>query len=103
MPAWEDLDDFLDTDEFAVQVVAGVHSFSGIFNDPFRSVDFGDYSAETTSPTLTCKSIDVAGLKRGDTLIIDGAGYDLLSGPQGDGTGISVIELAPRDGSDDQL
>lgn len=98
---WEDLDAFLQTDEFAI--VATVHaqegasfSVTGIFDEPYLDADLGEYALDTTQPRFLCKMRDVAMVLRGDTFVVDGSTFDVMSGPQRDGTGMAVLRLAPR-------
>lgn len=100
-PAWEDLDAFLSVDEFAV--AATVHlqagtmrTVRGIFDDPYLNAELGEYEFDTNRPRLTCKESDVDGVLRGDTVVIDGKTYDVLSTPNSDGTGMALLELAPQ-------
>jgi hypothetical protein len=100
-PAWDDLDAFLQDDEFAIVatvILQGGASLSvtGIFDEPYLNADLGEYSNDTTEPRLTCKMSAVPGVTRGDTAIVDGVTYDVMSEPQRDGTGMAVLRLAPR-------
>jgi hypothetical protein len=100
-PEWENLDAFLSIDDFACMVVVdraegGSISFSAIFDDPYLDAQLGEYNLETAQPRLTCKLSDVPGVHRGDTVVVDGVTYDILSEPQSDGSGIAVLKLAPR-------
>ena len=101
MPAWEQLDEFLDVDEFAVEAALGLQAggtrmISGIFDDPYLDAELGEYALDTSRPRLTCKSSDVGDARRGDTVTIEGKIYDVLTGPQHDGTGMATLDLARR-------
>lgn len=100
-PVWENLDAFLQTDDFATLAVVDRQggdplSFSAIFDDPYLDAQLGEYNLETAQPRLTCKLSDVPGVHRGDTVLVDGVTYDILSEPQSDGAGMAVLKLAPR-------
>lgn len=102
-PAWEDLGDFFDTEEFAFAAVislagGGVVSLAGNFDDPYVDAELADYDHDTVNPKFTCPEHLVGGVRRGDTIAITfPAGvqtFDILTSPQPDGTGIAVLELA---------
>jgi hypothetical protein len=100
-PAWENLDAFLQTDDFATRVIVtlkggGSLSFSALFDDPFLDAQLGEYNLETSQPRLTCKLSDVPGVARGDTVVVDGTTFDILSAPQSDGAGMAILKLSPR-------
>lgn len=101
-PAWEDLDEFLDVDEFAVEATVSLHGGAtrrvrGIFDDPYLNAELGEYELDTNRPRLTCKESDVADVRRGDTVTIDGQTYDVMTSPQPDGTGMALLQLALQD------
>lgn len=98
-PAWEDLDAFLNVDEFAVTATVrlqggATRAVRAIFDDPYLNAELGEYELDTNRPRLTCKEKDVLGVLRGDIVELDGKVYDVLSGPQADGTGMAMIEMA---------
>lgn len=86
----EDLDAFMDVDEHADHFVIQKNGkvFSGILNNEY--VETNDISG--TEPVITCKTIDVSGLERGD--IIE-KGKDLYTFilERADGTGVSELVL----------
>lgn len=99
-PAWENLDDFLSTDDFAVlatftraggQVIPNVR---GIFDDPTMNAETGEYDVAASQPRFTCAYTPVAALKKNDACMIDGIAYLLDHDPHPDGTGMAVIELS---------
>ena len=99
MPAWEDLDAFLNVDEFAVAATVhfqdgGSQVVRGIFDDPYLNAELGEYDMDSSRPRLTCKLSDVLAVRRGDTVQIDGKTYDVLTGAQPDGTGMAMLDLA---------
>lgn len=100
-PAWEDLDDFLDVDDFATAAVihfqgGGQRPVVGNLDDPYLLVRAGEYSEDTTKPTFYVKESDAAGIRRKDWLVVNGKTYDIMTGAQPDGTGMAIIELAAR-------
>jgi len=103
MPAldWEELDDFLDTDEFAVSgilsfQVGGTALVTVIFDDPYLNAQIGEYEMDTTNPRALGKMSQLKDARRGDILTIDGQDYDVLTAPQADGTGMATLALAVR-------
>lgn len=106
MPAadWEDLDDFLDVDEFAemVTVRSGgtgpAWQLKGIFSDAYLNAQTGEYELDSSAPRLLCKAVDCAGITRGDTVQRGAVVYDVLTSPQPDGTGLATIVMGARHG-----
>ena len=99
-PAWDDLDAFLNTDEFAVAATVrlqdgGARVVRGIFDDPYLDAQLGEYVADTSAPRFTCKASDAAGVRRGDWIAIDGTTYNVMTKPQNDGTGMVILRLEP--------
>lgn len=103
-PIWEDIDLFLQLDDFAVPAVihlqgGGTISLSVIFDDPYVGAQAREYTHDTRMPIATCKESLVAAVARGDRITITfpaGAKqYDILSAAQSDGTGIATLELSP--------
>ncbi len=110
-PLWEDLDVFLNTDDFALFGTVTFQSgdpprtFPGIFDDPDVTGQLGEYSLETARPRFLCKETDTAGIVRGDTLLVFQKNkrgvvvwsktFDLLAGGHATGDGMAVLELAP--------
>lgn len=100
-PDWEDLGDFLDEGEFAVPVVVTLAdgeqlSLSGIYEDQYLDAQLGEYAMDSTRPRVWCKEADVEGVTKGDTCTVAGVTYDVLTEPQGDGTGMAMLDLAVR-------
>lgn len=99
-PDWDDLDDFLGTDDFAVLATitpkAGrVRLVSGIYDDKYLNAFTGEYEIDSSRPRFECKLSDVAGLHRGDAISVPGEGrFVLMTEPQADGTGMAKLELA---------
>lgn len=104
-PSWENLDDFLQTDDdggFANTAVihfqtGGSRTVNAIFDDPYMNADIGEYEADTSSPRLNGKEVDFAGVTRGDTVTVTGETFDVLTNPQADGTGWAIITMARQD------
>ena len=100
-PAWENLDDFLSTDDFATLAIftpAGGQPRPGvavIFDEPVMNAESGEYDFAAAEPRFTCKEADVVGLKKHDGCVIGGKEYELERDPHPDGTGMAVVILAP--------
>lgn len=61
---WENLDIFLDTDDFAIRATLRLQDgrervVRAIFDDPYLNAELGEYELDTTQPRLTCKWTDV--------------------------------------------
>jgi hypothetical protein len=100
-PSWETLDDFLSPDEFGIAATVSLQGGAtrevvGIFDDAFMNAELGEYELDTTQPRLLVKAIDAAGIARGDEVTIDGETFDVLTSPQGDGTGWATLVMARR-------
>lgn len=101
-PAWDDLDAFVDTDDFAVSATVTPRSgrarqVRGLYDGPYLHARLADTDRDTTQPTFTAKATDLVGIGRGDGISIPGAGmFGILTQPQPDGNGMAVLELAPE-------
>ncbi|MFB9149532.1 head-tail joining protein [Roseovarius ramblicola] len=100
-PDWEDLTEFFDADEFAVEALiarqsGGTLTVLGIFDAPYLNAQIGEYEIDTDQPRLLCRATALPGVLRGDTVTIDGTAYDVMTGPQPDGTGLATLALARR-------
>lgn len=103
-PQWEDLDAFLQLDDFAVPAVITRQVGAPlpvvvIFDDPNVNADLGDaYTRDDVRPTANGKETAMPGVKRGDTITITfpaGAQtFDILAAPMPDGTGMAKLALA---------
>jgi hypothetical protein len=108
-PSWENLDDFLATDDnggFATPAIIISQDNSRktvpvIFDDPYFSAQLGGFDADSTQPFITGKACDLMSVRRGDAIKIDGKNYDALTSGQPDGTGMATVKLAISD--DDNL
>ena len=100
-PTWEDLNEFLSTDDFAVNGVIHLEngttrSVNGIFDDPYQGAQMGQYERDQVRPSFEFKQSDAGGIHRGDWIVIGGETYDVMTTPQRDGTGMAKLELAKR-------
>lgn len=104
-PSWENLDDFLQTDNDGGFAIAAVIQFSGggtraiwvIFDDPYLNAQLGEYEADTSEPRISGKEVDLAGVQRGDTVTVTGETFDVMTSPQPDGTGWALVTMARQD------
>lgn len=91
----EDLDSFLDTDEFAVEVrsVNPERAFAAIFDDVGSVSEIGGVVLENANATLTCKPSDVEGFIWERTQVeVEGAGIFTVTRTKPDG-GFVKVEL----------
>jgi len=100
-PSWEDLDDFFDGDEFAINAIFRrdqeiVAEVLGIFDDPTFTPSVGDYEHEGRNPTLSIKEVSAVGILSGDTVEVNGKTFDVFEAPEADGTGMTVVNLAEQ-------
>ena len=101
-PSWENLDDFLQLDTnggFATPAVlqfqhGGTRSVVVLFDDPYLNAQLGEYEMDTSTPRISGKESDFAGLQRGDVVLLDGEEFDVMSSPEGDGQGWAMVKLA---------
>jgi hypothetical protein len=103
IPAWENLDDFINTDDFAVVGTIQPHSggpsypVKGHFDDPYLDGFLGDaIDRDDVRPKFVCKFSDVSNVVRFDTITIGSTTYDILTAPQGEGVGLGVLMLAKQ-------
>ena len=102
-PSWENLDVFLQTDAVGGFAITATIQFAdgsddkpvtGIFDEPYLNAQFGEYEVDDAQPRFTCKSSDVKGVARGDDLLLpDGRKFHVMTYPQQDGTGMSILKL----------
>ncbi len=106
-PSWENLDDFLQTDDqggFAVTATislqaGGTRTVRGIYDDPYLNAQLGEYELDTSAPRFTTKESSLVGVGRRDTITVPGVGtLDILGEPQPDGTGMSMLKLSIQGG-----
>jgi hypothetical protein len=95
-----DLDGFLNTNEFAKPVTyipvtlgtGGEKVINGIFDGIGADVKRGDTLIEVTEPQIICKESDIPDPFPGDKFIIDGIAY-VFSDHKPTGTGMQTIKL----------
>ena len=102
-PSWENLDVFLQTDAVGGFAITATIQFAdgsddkpvtGIFDEPYLNAQLGEYEVDDAQPRFTCKSSDVKGVARGDDLLLlDGRKFHVMTYPQQDGTGMSILKL----------
>jgi len=94
----EDLTEFFD--DFAVKATLVLangrrREIQCIYDDPYLNADLGEYVVDTSEPRITARTQDIAGLTfRDSQVIVQGETFDVVTQPQHDGTGISVVKLA---------
>jgi hypothetical protein len=94
----EDLSQFFEEDDFAVQSViktaAGetVRTISVIFNTPTQEVAVFDTGVESNLPLVQCLTSDLDGVTKSHTMAINAVDYR-ISDREDDGTGISTVQL----------
>lgn len=98
-PAWDDLDEFLDTDDFGVTAIivqAGITrpAIACIFDEPYLNAQIGEFEMDSVQPRITAKESDLVGVKRGATCTVAGKTYAVMDAPQADGNGMAVLKLA---------
>lgn len=98
-PAWDDVRQFVNPADFGIPAVitfqaGGTRSVTVIFDDPYLNAERGEYQKDDSHPTAVAVAADFAGVKRKDTIVIDGKTYAILSSPQSDGTGCASLDLA---------
>jgi hypothetical protein len=99
----ENPDEFLDTDDFAVEAVFTVSTGASrtvkvIFNTPTQSVEIYDTAIEAEAPFLTCKTSDVErspAVTRGTAVRVSGKEFTVANIAD-DGTGFSTVFLKTR-------
>lgn len=92
----EEFEDFLDLEEFAVEVRAEnpARTFAAIFDNQGTLATIGGTELETTVPTLTCKYSDVQDFTRETVCIVQGAVFD-VDRVEPDGTGLALVLMVP--------
>ncbi|WOH61909.1 hypothetical protein [Bradyrhizobium sp. BWC-3-1] len=104
-PAWDNLDEFMDTGDFAVPAVVqfqagGTRDVTGILEDPYLEARKGEFVEDTTVPTFQLPLNRCTGIKRGDSLVATlpknggTVTYDIMTRPQPLGDGMAQLELS---------
>jgi len=93
----EDLDSFLNTDDFAIAATytpAGgtAKTVHGIFDNGFEGMGDGTVEVEATIPTFLVKAADVPSAAQGDALKVVSTDF-LVKSVQPDGTGLTLLIL----------
>jgi hypothetical protein len=86
----EDLDEFLDTDDFAVPGTIGASTVNGIFDNGYGEAL--DYAAGT-KPTFLCKTADLPSITEGTTTVTIGGTAYVIAKRQPDGHGLETLVL----------
>lgn len=95
----EDLAQFFEQDDFAVEAVIKngstvIRTISVIFNTPTQEVAIFDTSAGVNAPFVQCQTSDLSGITGSHTMTINSVVYR-ISEQDNDGTGISTVQLKP--------
>ena len=101
-PHWEDLDVFVNLDDFAIvaRIVIDPDTtriFPVIFDDPYFDGDLGEYVQDSSLPRFWTKETNVVGIKKHMKCTfpeIPGKVFELLHDPQPDGTGGATVYFA---------
>lgn len=98
MPFVEDLTQFFDTDEFAVEAVftrgvATVATADVIFNGPSHQVSVYETEVEEPAPFILAPVASVAAVKRKDAVAVNGGAY-VVERIEPDGTGLTKLYMA---------
>ncbi|MBU1864257.1 MAG: hypothetical protein KKH94_11380 [Candidatus Omnitrophica bacterium] len=89
-----DLDVFINTNEFAVEVtLTGGAKIKGIFDDEFRALNIQDGQIASSGPQVICKSADVATVGLNAVITINAVEYKVKE-RQPDGTGLTTLILS---------
>ncbi len=98
-PFWEDLDEFLDEDEFAVPAIftplteaSEPFQVVGIFDDAYANPRLGEYEMDTRKPRFICKEVDASNIQRSMRCVIAGENY-LVSTVESEGAGLVHVML----------
>lgn len=103
--SWENLDDFLTTDDdggFATPAIVRFQNgsrktVSVIFDEPYFNAQLGEYDADSSQPRITGKESDLVNIRRGDLVKVGATTYEALTSYQPDGTGMAMVSLAVTD------
>ena len=84
----ENLDMFLNTDDFASTVTVGSVSITGILDREYAEVN----GVEGYAPTLLCTESDTSSIYIGSQLEVEGQAYKVMA-KRPDGTGMTTLIL----------
>ena len=85
----EDLSQFFDDADFAVDVTYNNGTIQGIFDHEYVATE----NVEGERPILTCMESSVIGVAHGESLTVNGTDYTVVEA-RPDGTGIMVLILS---------
>lgn len=93
----ENLDQFFDTDDFAVSAVitktgGATVNVPVIFNTPSQSVEIYDTAIETDAPFCQVQTSKIPGVKKGNTITVEAKSYTIEK-ISNDGSGVSTLFL----------
>lgn len=89
----EDLTSMFDeTYGFAVPAVYKTTAISVLYDEEYYAANGQEVDIEGTKPAAICRSVDVLGVKIGDSITVDLAPYTVIN-VKPDGTGITVLAL----------
>lgn len=88
-----DLDEFLNNEEFAVEMTIGSNTIYGIFDDEYNAVDLQTGQIAQTEPQIIVKTSDVSGISLDTEVSINGTTYKIKE-IQPDGTGLTTLILS---------
>lgn len=109
-PAWDDVGAFIDPDDFGVPAVVsfqagGTRAIVVLFDDPAAGLQFtrrapasagvqmGGYEGDAEKPRMVGTVAALAGIRKRDSVLIDGKTFGCLTGPQPDGNGCATVSL----------
>lgn len=89
-----DLDVFINTDEFATPITYKGNTINGIYDNTSDVARLVGIGVESASPRVVVKSSDVVGVKSKDVLVVDGVSYYVIPPIQFDGEGLTTLLLS---------
>lgn len=81
---------FDDAQGFAVLAEYKGVTIKVIYDDEYFLVPGEEVGVDSTKPAAICRSVDVSGIKQGDSITIGGAAYKVMT-PKLDGTGQTIV------------
>jgi hypothetical protein len=95
--AYEPVDEFFDTAEFAETATLTVNGSSStvlvVFDNPYSATEVGDIAYQNRSTSALVKTADSGSVEAGDTLTVGSTVYNIME-VQDDGTGITRLTLS---------